>query len=60
MNLAHNKKVDELWDSMYQSAITLMASAIHSVENAETLLNITGVVSLFVQTMEVRLSFVNL
>lgn len=51
-------QVDELWESMCQSALTLMASAIHSVDNAETLLNITSVVSLFVQTMEVRFQFV--
>ncbi|KAB8349653.1 hypothetical protein FH972_023672 [Carpinus fangiana] len=44
--------VDELWDSMCQSAITLMSSAIQTVDNAEMLLKVTGVVSLFIQTME--------
>ncbi|KAI9718992.1 MAG: hypothetical protein M1828_006368 [Chrysothrix sp. TS-e1954] len=44
--------VDELWDSMSHSITTLMSGAVASVENADTLLRITGVISLFIQTME--------
>ena len=46
--------VDELWDSMCQTAITLISKALHEVTNAEDLLKIKGVIALFVQTMEVR------
>ena len=44
--------VDELWDSMSQSAISLMSGAVLSIEDPEMLLRLTGVISLFVQTME--------
>ena len=44
--------VDELWDSMCQTAITLITKALHEVNNAELLLKIKGVVALFIQTME--------
>ena len=44
--------VDELWDSMCQAAIGLIAKALHEVDNAEILLKIKGVVALFIQTME--------
>ena len=46
--------VDELWDSMCQTAITLISKALHEVINAEVLLKIKGVIALFIQTMEVR------
>ena len=46
--------VDELWDSMCQTAITLISKALHEVTNAETLLKRKGVIALFIQTMEVR------
>ena len=46
--------VDELWDSMCQTAITLISKALHEVTNAEDLLKIKGVIALFIQTMEVR------
>lgn len=45
--------VDELWDSMCQSAITLISKALHEVSNAEVLLKIKGVIALFIQTMGV-------
>ena len=45
--------VDELWDSMCQTAIMLITKALHEVTNAELLLKIKGVVALFIQTMEV-------
>lgn len=43
--------VDELWDLMCQTAITLVAKALHEVDNAEMLLRIKGVIALFIQTM---------
>ncbi len=46
--------VDGLWDSMCQTAITLISKALHEVTNAEDLLKIKGVIALFIQTMEVR------
>jgi hypothetical protein len=44
--------VDELWDSMCQTAISLISQALHEVNNAEMLLKIKGVLALFIQTME--------
>lgn len=49
--------VDELWDSMCQTAITLISKALHEVTNAEDLLKIKGVIALFIQTMEVSANF---
>ena len=49
--------VDELWDAMCQTAITLISNALHDVTNAETLLKRKGVIALFIQTMEVRESW---
>ncbi len=46
-------KVDELWDSMCQTAITLISKALHEVANAEVLLKIKTVIALFIQTMDV-------
>ncbi|KAL9595800.1 MAG: hypothetical protein Q9219_006215 [cf. Caloplaca sp. 3 TL-2023] len=43
--------IDELWDSMCQTAIALIHSALHQVTNAELLLKIKGVIALFIQTM---------
>jgi hypothetical protein len=58
--LAHSHKalltrlqVDELWDSMCQSAINLITSQLHTVENDELLLKIKGRIALFMLTMEV-------
>ena len=44
--------VDELWDSMCQTAVALISQALHEVNNAEMLLKIKGVLALFIQTME--------
>lgn len=44
--------VDELWDSMCTSAITLTSRALGDITNAEVLLKIKGVIALFIQTME--------
>ncbi|MCJ1424364.1 hypothetical protein MMC29_002252 [Sticta canariensis] len=44
--------VDELWNSMCQTAIALISNALHEVENAEVLLKIKGVIALFIQTMD--------
>ena len=44
--------VDELWDSMCQTAIMLVSKALHEVDNAEMLLRIKGVIALFIQTMD--------
>jgi hypothetical protein len=59
--LAHSREalliciqVDELWDSMCQSAINLITSQLHTVENDELLLKIKGRIALFMLTMEVR------
>ena len=49
--------VDELWDSMCQTATTLISKALHEVTNAEDLLKIKGVIALFIQTMEVSATF---
>ncbi|KAI9881385.1 MAG: hypothetical protein M1830_003392 [Pleopsidium flavum] len=43
--------VEELWDSMCQTAITLISKALHQIDNAEVLLKIKGVIALFIQTM---------
>ncbi|KAK5129521.1 hypothetical protein LTR08_003180 [Meristemomyces frigidus] len=44
--------VDELWDSMCQSAISLISAALPRIDNAEKLLKIKGVIALFIQTMD--------
>ena len=51
-NLRCQADVDELWDSMCQSAITLISKALHEVDNAEELLRIKTIIALFIQTME--------
>ena len=50
-DLRSNAEVEELWDSMCQSCITLMNKTLSAVENAEHLLKIKNLVSLFIQTM---------
>lgn len=47
--------MDELWDSMCQSAIALIKNSLSSVSSDELLLKIKGRVALFMLTMEVRL-----
>lgn len=44
--------VDELWDSLCRSAITLVTKALKDVTNAEILLNMKVRIALFIQTME--------
>lgn len=44
--------VDELWDSMCSSAITLTSRALGNITNAEVLLKVKSVFALFIQTME--------
>ena len=39
---------------MSQSSINLISGAVHSIDNPDLLLRVTGVISLFIQTMEVR------
>ncbi|TKA78593.1 hypothetical protein B0A55_03879 [Friedmanniomyces simplex] len=51
-NFRAQADVDELWDSMCQSAITLISSALHTITNDEALLKIKGVIALFIQTMD--------
>ncbi|TVY44335.1 Exocyst complex component [Lachnellula occidentalis] len=47
-----DNEVDELWDSMCNSAIGLISKALDKVDNAEILLKIKGVIALFIQTMD--------
>ncbi|KAL1637279.1 putative exocyst complex component [Diplodia seriata] len=51
-NLRTTVDVDELWDSMCQSAIALITNALHTVDSDEKLLRIKGRIALFLQTME--------
>ncbi|KAI0022041.1 exocyst complex subunit Sec15-like-domain-containing protein [Xylariomycetidae sp. FL0641] len=44
--------VEELWDSMCSAAINLTSRALADISNAEVLLQIKGVIALFIQTME--------
>ena len=44
---------------MCQSAIMLISRALNEVDNAELLLKIKGVIALFIQTMDVCLSYWN-
>ncbi|KAL8651393.1 MAG: hypothetical protein Q9210_003280 [Variospora velana] len=50
-NLRSMVEIDELWESMCQTAITLISKALYEVANAELLLKIKGVLALFIQTM---------
>ncbi len=50
-DLRSTTDVEELWDSLCQTAISLMSKALSAVDNAEHLLNIKKLVSLFIQTM---------
>ncbi|KAL4944744.1 hypothetical protein BDV06DRAFT_77181 [Aspergillus oleicola] len=43
--------VDELWDSMCQTAVGLISKALYEVDNAESLLKIKNLIALFMQTM---------
>ena len=44
--------VDELWDSMCQSAINLISTALPTVDNDGKLLKIKSIIALFIQTMD--------
>ncbi|KAL8706339.1 MAG: hypothetical protein Q9201_000593 [Fulgogasparrea decipioides] len=50
-NLRSLADIDELWDSMCQTAIALVSNALYEVTNAELLLKIKGIIALFIQTM---------
>ena len=50
-------KIEELWESMCSAAISLTSKALNEVSNAEILLKIKGFIALFIQTMEVRVSW---
>ena len=45
-------QVDELWDSLCQTAISLIGKALPAVDNAEHLLKIKNLIALFNQTMD--------
>lgn len=47
------RQVDELWNSMCHTAMSLISKALDAVDNAEVLLKIKGVIALFIQTMDV-------
>ncbi|KAL8771360.1 MAG: hypothetical protein Q9209_003266 [Squamulea sp. 1 TL-2023] len=49
--LRSSADVDELWNSMCQTAIALVSNALSEVTNAELLLKIKGIIALFIQTM---------
>ncbi|KAG9246369.1 exocyst complex subunit Sec15-like-domain-containing protein [Calycina marina] len=51
-NLRSSVDVDELWGSMCHSAIGLISKALETIDNAEVLLKIKGVIALFIQTMD--------
>lgn len=40
---------------MCQSAVTLISNALHTIDNAESLLKIKNLIALFMQTVDVRL-----
>jgi hypothetical protein len=44
--------VDELWESMSQSAIRLIENALPKVDDDEKLLRIKGLIAMFIQTMD--------
>ncbi|KAJ2986433.1 hypothetical protein NUW58_g5031 [Xylaria curta] len=45
-------EVEELWDSMCSTAISLTSKALVDIHNAEVLVQIKGAFALFIQTME--------
>jgi hypothetical protein len=53
LHVLKQSQVDELWDSMCLTAIGVISKALDTVDNAEVLLKIKGVVALFIQTMDV-------
>nr|POE90346.1 exocyst complex component sec15 [Quercus suber] len=51
-NFRLQSDVDEMWDTLCQSAIGLITAALQKVDNDEKLLKIKGVLALFIQTMD--------
>jgi hypothetical protein len=50
-DLRSTTDVEELWDSLCQKGISVMSRALSAVDNAEHLLKIKNLISLFIQTM---------
>ena len=50
-DLRSNAEVEELWDSLCSAAVNIMNKTLPSVDNAEHLLQIKNLISLFCQTM---------
>jgi exocyst complex component 6 len=50
-DLRTSTEVEELWESLCQRSIAAMTKTLNQVDNAEHLLNIKNLVSLFIQTM---------
>ncbi|KAJ5246935.1 hypothetical protein N7468_001918 [Penicillium chermesinum] len=50
-DLRSSVDIDELWDSMCQAAVGVIAKALHEVDNAESILKIKNLIALFMQTM---------
>ncbi|KAL6231467.1 hypothetical protein BDW75DRAFT_220204 [Aspergillus navahoensis] len=50
-DLRYPVDVEELWDSMCHTAVGLISTALHEVDNAESLLKIKNLIALFMQTM---------
>ncbi|KAL4818173.1 exocyst complex subunit Sec15-like-domain-containing protein [Aspergillus spinulosporus] len=50
-DLRYPVDVDELWDSMCHTAVGLISTALHEVDNAESLLKTKNLIALFMQTM---------
>ncbi|KAK5374824.1 Rab GTPase-binding exocyst subunit S15 [Exophiala xenobiotica] len=50
-DLRSNADVEELWDSLCQKGISVMSKALSAIDNAEHLLKIKNLISLFIQTM---------
>ena len=44
--------VDEIWDSLCQTAVSIISKALSQVDNAEHLLKIKNLIALFMQTMD--------
>ncbi|KAL4747646.1 hypothetical protein BDW72DRAFT_9038 [Aspergillus terricola var. indicus] len=53
-DLRYPVDVDELWDSMCHTAVGLISTALHEVDNAESLLKTKNLIALFMQTMNTR------
>ena len=51
-DLRSSAEVEELWDSLCQTAISLISQALPVVDNAEHLLKVKNVMSLFMETMK--------